>query len=144
MIINLATKRIDYLSETVEGKKHDKSLLDEADLEFPQDSTLIGDLGYQGYEPKGAEMVLPFKKPAGGELTEGQKQANTVVASIRVFVEHVISSVKRLRIVKETLRILDRAFRDKVMEIACALHNFRNNLRNKDSKPQTTPTPSHS
>src|SRR5258706_13078477 len=81
LIINLEERRIDYLSDTVEGKKHDKALCDDANLDFPEESTLIGDLGFQGYEPKGAEMVLPYKKPRGGELTEGQKQANKQMAS---------------------------------------------------------------
>lgn len=137
----MASKRIDYLSETVEGKKHDKALLDEANLKFPEDSTLIGDLGFQGYKPKDAEMVLPFKKSSGTELSEGQKQANTQVSSVRVFIEHVISSVKRLRVVKEILRLLNRPFRDKVMEIACALHNFRNQFRNKDLSSQNAAKP---
>jgi hypothetical protein len=134
LIINLETNRIDYLSETVEGKKHDKALLDSAKLQFPEDSTLIGDLGYQGYEPQGAEMILPYKKPRGAELSDGEKSANTEVSRIRVFVEHVISSVKRLRIVKETLRNFDRTLRDKFMEIACSLHNFRNQCRHLDLK----------
>ena len=50
IVINLEKRRVDYLSKTVESSKHDKTLLDEAALEFPKGSTLLGDLGFQGYE----------------------------------------------------------------------------------------------
>ncbi len=43
----------------------------------------------------------------------------------RVRIEHVNSSVKRCRIVKDTIRIFREGARDMVAEICCALHNFR-------------------
>jgi hypothetical protein len=38
---------------------------------------------------------------------------------------HVNSSVKRCRIVKDRIRLWKEGVRDVVMEICCALHNFR-------------------
>jgi hypothetical protein len=131
--VDFEGSNIEFLSNTYEGKKHDKAICDEENYEFPEGSTLTGDLGFQGYEPMGAEVILPFKKPIGGELSANEKGANRVIASFRVRVEHVLSSVKRLRIVKDIFRNFCEAFRDQVMEIACALHNFRNHFRGCDS-----------
>ena len=38
---------------------------------------------------------------------------------------HVKSSVKRCRIVKDRIRLWKQGVRDLVMELCCALHNFR-------------------
>ena len=43
----------------------------------------------------------------------------------RLRIEHVNSSVKRCRIVKDRIRLWKEGVRDLVMELCCALHNFR-------------------
>jgi hypothetical protein len=43
----------------------------------------------------------------------------------RLRIEHVNSSVKRCRVVKDRIRLWKEGVRDVVMEICCALHNFR-------------------
>jgi hypothetical protein len=48
-----------------------------------------------------------------------------VLARRRVRIEPVHSRVKRCRIVKDTLRLVKAGVRDLVMDICCALHNFR-------------------
>jgi hypothetical protein len=65
---------------------------------------LFQDTGFQGYKPEHAETYQPKKKPKGKEPTEEEKTENTMIASIRILVEHVISGVKRCRIVKEVFR----------------------------------------
>lgn len=40
-------------------------------------------------------------------------------------VEHVIAGVKRCRIVKDVLRLRRAGISDRVMEVACGLHNLR-------------------
>src|SRR5262249_32290446 len=40
-------------------------------------------------------------------------------------IEHVNSSVKRCRIVKDCIRLWKQGIRDLVMALCCALHNFR-------------------
>lgn len=50
---------------------------------------------------------------------------NRIFSSMRVRVEHVIAGVKRSRIVKEVLRLITPGSSDRVMEIACGLHNLR-------------------
>jgi hypothetical protein len=46
-------------------------------------------------------------------------------------VEHVISGIKRCRIVKDIFRNTRAGFEDMVMEIACGLHNFRQKYRSR-------------
>lgn len=113
--------RVLYLSPTVEGSRHDKALADEMELEFMPGQGLLLDLGFVGYEPKGAQVCLPFKKPRGKELSDYEKLYNRLLASIRVKVEHVMAGVKRIRIVKDRIRLHGDKLRDQVMLIACGL-----------------------
>jgi hypothetical protein len=64
------------------------------------------------------------KKPKGKPLSSGDKFLNRIFSSARVKVEHVISGVKRCRIVKDVLRLTKKGISELVMEIACSLHNF--------------------
>jgi hypothetical protein len=120
---------IKYLSNTCEGKKHDKKIVDEAGLEFPEKTDLYQDAGFQGFCPEGVNIHQPKKKPKGGELTQEEKEENTIISSIRVSVEHVISGVKRCRIVRDVFRNTKDKYDNLVMQIACGLHNFRSEHR---------------
>ena len=68
---------------------------------------------------------MPTKKPRGEELTQEQQLANQALNQRRLRIEHVNSSVKRCRIVKDRIRLWKEGVRDLVMELCCALHNFR-------------------
>ena len=48
---------------------------------------------------------MPMKKPRGGELTLEQDLANQALHQRRLRIEHVNSSVKRCRIVKDRIRL---------------------------------------
>ncbi len=50
---------------------------------------------------------------------------NKLCSSVRIVVENVIAGVKRCRIVKDLLRLTKGGISDRVMEIACGLHNLR-------------------
>jgi DDE superfamily endonuclease len=67
-------------------------------------------------------------------LSIGDKLLNRVLSSSRIVVEHIIAGIKRCRIVKDILRNTRIGFEDIVMEIACALHNFRQKLRSKSER----------
>ena len=71
------------------------------------------------------EILRPIKKSHGQELTLEQKAMNQDLTHRRRRIEHVYSSVKRCRIVKDQIRLWKAGIRDLVMEICCALHNFR-------------------
>ena len=122
--------RVLYLSATVEGSMHDKTLADEMELEFAPDAGLLLDLGFMGYKAEGAQVCLPVKKPRNGELTAYDKLYNQLLASLRVAVEHTIGAVKRIRIVKDKIRLHGQVARDQVMLIACGLQNLRIGHRN--------------
>jgi hypothetical protein len=65
------------------------------------------------------------RSPGGGELTLEQDLANQALHQRRLRIEHVNSSVKRCRMVKDRMRLWKQGVRDLVMEICCALHHFR-------------------
>ncbi len=111
-----STGSVQYLSQRFEGKCHDKKMLDEEPICLPEDSILFQDLGYLGHKPEGVFLAMPEKKPKNKELSPDlQKATNQLLNSFRVSLEHTISGVKRLRIVKDILRLKGYAVRDQVM-----------------------------
>ena len=115
-----------YLGESSEGSQHDKALYDQAELRFPdQLHCLWVDLGFIGIEAEGVRVFIPDKKPKGGELTQAQKTRNGLMASIRVKVEHAIAGIKRVKIIRNQIRLHGGQARDRMMNIACGLHNLR-------------------
>jgi hypothetical protein len=117
--------KVVFLSDTYEGKKHDKAICDEEDYQFPLGSKLWKDTGFQGYEPQGVITLQPKKKPRKQELTEAEKQRNREISSERVEVEHQIGGIKRCNIVTDKFRNRMAHYVDDGMETACGLHNFR-------------------
>jgi len=117
------------LSQTYEGKRHDKKIADEENPSFPEGSSVYKELGFQGYDPEGAESFQPHKKPKGQDLTPEQKEQNSLISRIRVVIEHILAGVKRCRIVKELFRNTKEHYDDLVMELACGLHNLRVHFR---------------
>jgi hypothetical protein len=113
------------LSDTHEGSTHDKPIADTTPYPLPEGSELLQDLGFQGFTLDGVQITQPHKKPRGKELTEAQKAENKSISHRRVRIEHIICSVKRCRIVKETIRLWKDSVRDMVMAVCCGLHNFR-------------------
>jgi hypothetical protein len=61
-----------------------------------------------------------------------ERRRNRALSAVRVVVEHVISGVKRCRIVKDVFRNRKEGFVDTVMNIACGLHNFRTDCRSNN------------
>jgi len=116
---------IAFLSQTHPGTVHDKRIADATPYPLPPGSHLLQDLGLLAFTLEGVIIEMPTKKPRGGELTPLEKEANHALAQRRVAIEHVNSSIKRCRILKDVCRLLRSGARDQVMEICCALHNFR-------------------
>ena len=79
--------------------------------------------------PANVWTYQPKKKPRNQELSAADKAENTMISSMRILVEHVISGVKRCRIVHEVFRNTTAQFDALVMKSACGLHNFRTTLR---------------
>jgi hypothetical protein len=64
VVVNAKTKRVGYLSQTYVGKTHDKKIADHEAIEYPRDTLLYKDTGFQGYEPAGVQTRQPKKSPA--------------------------------------------------------------------------------
>jgi hypothetical protein len=62
LLVNEHTKKVVYLSETVEGKMHDKKLADKSKINYPENASLTQDTGFQGYQPKEVLVQQPKKK----------------------------------------------------------------------------------
>ena len=114
-----------FLSDTDGGRTHDQPIADATPYPLPAGSRLLQDLGFLAFTLPGVDILMPTKKPRGQELTWEQHVANQALHQRRPRIEHVNSSVKRCRVVKDRLRLWKQGVRDLVMEICCALHNFR-------------------
>jgi DDE superfamily endonuclease len=104
---------------------HDITIAREYPLVLPQGSVLKQDLGFVNHYPLGVIVEMPFKKPRNGSLTFGQAIYNKIFNSTRVVIEHANSGIKRIRMVKDIIRIHATNFRDLIMSVACGLHNLR-------------------
>jgi hypothetical protein len=124
LLIN-AVLTILLLSETYAGSTHDKRMADATPYPLPAGSRLLQDLGFLAFTLDQVEIIMPTRKPRGRKLTRAQKVANRRIARRRVRIEHVNSRVKRCRIVHDTGRLRKAGVRDLVMEVCCALQNFR-------------------
>ena len=125
MMSATTSNRVLYLSETFEGKEHDKTILLESDIKFYKEIEALVELAYKGLSIKNVTIIIPEKKPKNKELTEIQKESNKQKSKIRVRIEHAISGVKRLHILKHKLRMKKYEQHDLVMLLGCGLHNFR-------------------
>ena len=124
LLINAALMIL-FLSDTYAGSTHDKRMADATPYPLPIGSRVRQDLGFLAFTLDHVEIVMPTKKPRGRALTRAQRANNRRIARRRVRIEHVNSSVKRCRIVHDTNRLRKAGIRDRVMEVCCALHNFR-------------------
>jgi hypothetical protein len=114
-----------FLSETHGGRVHEKRIAEATPYPLPAGSRLLQDLGFLAFTLPQVDILMPTKKPRGQELTLEQQLTNQALDQRRLRIEHVNSSVKRCRISKDRLRLWKQGIRDLVMELCCALHNFR-------------------
>jgi hypothetical protein len=114
-----------FLSDTYGGRVHDKRIADATPYPLPARSRLLQDLGFLAFTLPQVAILMPTKKPCGQELSLEEQRANQALNQRRLRIEHVNSSVKRCRIVKDRLRLWKQGVRDLVMELCCALYNFR-------------------
>ena len=117
-----------FLSDSYEGKVHDKAIWDDLVVE-PFEQNLLVDLGFLGIEKTHPNAIIPFKKPRKSELTKGQKSINKVISSLRIRIEHAFSGVKRLKIIRNKIRLKSYDIRNQMMRIAVALHNLITTFR---------------
>ena len=119
------------MGTTYEGKEHDKTILEEDEVRFTETIEGYIDLAYLNLKIKNMTAIIPHKKPKGKELTKQQKEQNKDKSKIRVGVEHAISGIKRIFILKYKLRVKNYLQHDKLILLGCALHNLRISKRKK-------------
>jgi DDE superfamily endonuclease len=78
-----------------------------------------GDKGYVGHG-----MITPFKKPAGGELLDWQKEFNTQVNKFRYVIEQAIANFKTWRIMHTDYRRPIKTFSTTISAVI-ALHFYK-------------------
>lgn len=128
LVLTNRKKRVLFLGQTHEGKKHDKAAADEAGVfdQIPADVTCWADKGFTGAQSSHPhkQIKIPKKKPPGQELSEEEKEKNKHISRIRITVEHAIAGVKRFRSVSEIFRNKTEQLEDQLMIIACGLWNY--------------------
>jgi len=117
--------QIGFLSATYAGKANDTILAEWEGYRLPPGSDLSQEMGFQGCVLADVTIIQPQKKPRGGELTLPEKATKRRISSIRIRIEHAIGGVKRYRMVKDNIRLLQDGMRDTMMETCCGLHNDR-------------------
>ena len=117
-----------FISDSAFGSTHDKTIWDEITFKF-RDKNLLADLGFLGIDQQNPNAILPYKKTKNRPLTELQKGINKKISAIRVRIEHAFSGIKRLKIIRNKIRLKSYDIRDQVFRIAAALHNLRVEFR---------------
>jgi DDE superfamily endonuclease/Helix-turn-helix of DDE superfamily endonuclease len=129
------TQRILAVSEEAPGTKHDKKIMDEAQLSCTTALQVRADSGFQGLSLGHAEIIIPCKrkrKKKGepkDELTAQQKEANTMLSKARISIEHSNAGFKRNRSVADILRNTRQGMSDSLALVAMGLHNLRVSMR---------------
>lgn len=113
-----------FSSQEYKGKTHDKKMSEDVIMKIDE-CYLLADLGFQGITEDYPSALLPFKKPKNKELTAEQKGINTLISQLRVKIEHAFAGVKRVKIMRNKIRLKTDKVRQMVGMIAMAIHNLR-------------------
>jgi len=128
IVVNDERKRILILTETAEGKKHDFKMYKDEGVgdAIPEDIPCFVDTGFQGIEKESPHLrvIMPKKKPRGGELSLEDKANNKGISKRRILSEHSIGGVKRYGIVSDIYRNHKEGLDDEAMLVACGLWNY--------------------
>lgn len=128
ILVSPRDKRILSVSNTVEGKRHDKQVFENSWVytRIPKKARALGDSAYQGVNHPFLRLSVPQKKPPNRELSGEMKAQNRLISQVRVRVEHPLSYLKHFNILSQVFRgqihRADLPFRT----IAC-IYNFTRN-----------------
>jgi hypothetical protein len=112
----------------VAGSIHDYTMMKDSGVYqwIPKGVALYVDKGYQGIEKDFPDLkvLIPKKKPKGGELTEEEKEKNKQIGKVRVIVEHVIGWMKNFHIFSHVYRT-GKDIYGSIVQTVGGLINFR-------------------
>lgn len=128
IVITDKNKRIGFLGKTVNGKKHDFTILKEQSSPdyMPPEIKKHVDLGFKGIDNQFPDhkFSMPKRKPRTKDLSEFAVKQNKKKSSARVLVENALAGVKRLKITSDVYRNRKKGFDDQVMLVSCGLWNY--------------------
>lgn len=106
LFVSPITKKILAVSQTVEGKRHDKKLFleDSTYTSIPPDAKGKADKAYIGIDHPFLTWTIPKKKPRGGDLSEEEVETNRKISSGRIYVEHPNAYMKHFNILAHRFR----------------------------------------
>lgn len=108
------------LSVGKRGPESDINLWREQRDIFAPEQKFSGDKAYVGE----TQIKTPIKKPYKGELSQKQKEKNQQLSSVRIFVEHVIRTVKIFRAAGDKFRLNINKY-ESVISLVCGLVRLR-------------------
>ena len=112
--------KLAWISDPVNGCRHENDCREESGVLLTiNPRNWIGDKGYIGNN-----MITPFRKPAGGELLDWQKEYNSEVNKIRWMIEQVISHFKNWTIMHTDYRRPLKTFETTISAVV-GLHFYR-------------------
>jgi hypothetical protein len=121
--------QIEAVSESVPGSTHDLTLLVGSGVlgGLGQGEAAMTDKGYVGVDKHypDVEVVLPFKKPRKGELSERQRGHNREVSRHRIVVEHVMAQLNRFTVLRQVFRGKKRDRHSRVTRVVAKVVNRR-------------------
>ena len=112
--------KLAWISDPVDGSRHDNYCQEESGVLLTMNpKNWIGDKGYIGNN-----MITPYRKPAGGELLDWQKEYNAEVNKIRWMIEQAISHFKNWTIMHTDYRRPLKTFVTAISAVV-GLHFYR-------------------
>jgi hypothetical protein len=109
-----------HISDPLPGNTHDAKAMHQTGLnELLGDDNAIGDKGYIG-----TGITTPYRKPAGGELLDWQKEFNTSINKTRYVIERAIAHFKTWQCMHTDYRRPKRTYATAFNAIR-ALHFFK-------------------
>jgi hypothetical protein len=121
--------RIEAVSESVPGSTHDLTLLAESGVlgGLREGEGAMTDKGYVGADKHypGVPLVLPYRKPRGGELSEEQLAFNREVSRHRIVAEHAMAQLNRFTVLRQVFRGKKRDRHSQVTRVVAKVVNRR-------------------
>jgi hypothetical protein len=97
VVIDANTRLVVAVGRPVAGSRHDSKAYAESGADrAARDAPVIADGGYLG-----TGLLIPHRRPAGGELTDEQETDNKVHRKARARIEHVFSRMKNWKILRD-------------------------------------------
>ena len=121
--------QIEAVSEPAPGSTHDLTLLVNSGVlgGLGEGEAVMTDKGYAGLGKHcpGVPLVIPHKKPRGGELSDEQRAFNREVARHRIVVEHTMAQLNRFTVLRQVFRGKRRDRHSKVTRVVAKVVNRR-------------------